>query len=188
MGAWAVNAADRRTLSRSYPGQRGQIRLVRAALVLALEDCPLVADAVLIASELAANAVVHSNSAAPGGRFTVRAEVCRGEYVRIEVDDQGGQWTPRFHGDGRPHGLDLINVLAGTGNWGIRGDAEYGRTAWARLDWPASAARCLWVYSGTAQSGGTAVVQAELTTRPRQSLEPRQHRTSTMITKVRFLA
>jgi anti-sigma regulatory factor (Ser/Thr protein kinase) len=129
--------AGRRALTRAYPGQRRQIRLVRATLALLLEDCPLVSDAILIASELAANAVVHSNSAAPGGRFTVRAEVCPGEYVLIEVDDQGGQWIPRPHEDGRPHGLDLVDALAGTGNWGIHGDAERGRTAWARLDWPA---------------------------------------------------
>ena len=136
MTSRAVNAADRRTLTCSYPGQRRQIRLVRGALALLLEDCPLVGDAVLIASELAANAAVHSNSAAPGGRFTVRVEVWPGKYLRIEVNDQGGQWTPPGHDDGRPHGLDLINALAGTGNWGIHGDAEYGRTAWARLNWP----------------------------------------------------
>jgi anti-sigma regulatory factor (Ser/Thr protein kinase) len=136
MTAWAVYSADRRTLTRSYPGQPRQIRLVRATLALLLEGCPLLGDAVLIASELAANAAVHSNSAAPGGRFTVRAEVRPGEYVRIEVNDQGGQWTARGHKDGRPHGLDLIEALAGTGNWGIHGDAEYGRTAWARLNWP----------------------------------------------------
>jgi anti-sigma regulatory factor (Ser/Thr protein kinase) len=136
MTAWVVSAPDRRTLTRSYPGQRKHIRLVRATLALLLEDCPLAGDAVLIASELAANAVVHSNSAAPGGRFTVRAVVCPGQYVRIEVDDQGGQWTPRDRDEDRPHGLDLIDALAGTGNWGIHGDAEYGRTAWARLDWP----------------------------------------------------
>jgi anti-sigma regulatory factor (Ser/Thr protein kinase) len=139
MTARVVSATDRRTLTRSYPGHRSHIRLVRAMLALLLEDCPLAGDAVLIASELAANAVVHSNSAAPGGRFTVRAVVCPGEYVRIEVDDQGGQWTPRCREQDRPHGLDLIDALAGTGNWGIHGDAEYGRTAWARLDWPASA-------------------------------------------------
>lgn len=136
MMARALSAADKRTVTRSYPGQRGQIRLVRATLALLLDGCPLVADAILIASELAANAVVHSKSAAPGGSFTVRAEVCPGAYVRIEVDDQGGQWAPRGHELDRPHGLDLIDALVGTGNWGIHGDAERGRTAWARLDWP----------------------------------------------------
>lgn len=136
MIARALNAAGKRILTRSYPGQREQIRLVRAALALVLEGCPLIGDAVLVASEMAANAVIHSNSAGPGGRFTLRAEVCPGKYVRIEVDDQGGQWNPRCHEDDRPHGLDLINLLAGTGNWGIYGDAEKGRTAWAHLDWP----------------------------------------------------
>jgi anti-sigma regulatory factor (Ser/Thr protein kinase) len=136
MTAWAVNAAARRALTRSYPGQRRQIRLVRATLVVLLEDFPLANDAVLIASELAANAVVHSKTAAPGGRFTVRAEVCPGRYVRIEIDDQGGPWTGHAHEDGRPHGLDLVNALAGSGNWGIYGDAEHGRTAWALLGWP----------------------------------------------------
>jgi anti-sigma regulatory factor (Ser/Thr protein kinase) len=141
MTAGAVRAAARCILTRSYPGQRKQIRLVRAALALVLKDFPLVADAVLIASEMAANAVVHSDSAAPGGWFTVRAEVSPGEYVRIEVDDQGGRWTPVDHNDGRPHGLDLIDAIAGAGNWGIHGDAQRGRTAWARLDWPAQTAR-----------------------------------------------
>lgn len=136
MRARAVNAADRRTLTCSYPGQLRQIRLVRATIALMLDDCPLADDAILIASELAANAVMHSNSAAPGGQFTVRAEACPGDYVRIEVDDQGGLWTPRGCKDDRPHGLDLIHALTGTGNWGIHGDAERGRTAWARLDWP----------------------------------------------------
>lgn len=136
MMARTVNAADKRTLSRSYPGHRRQIRLVRAALALLLEDCSLVGDAVLIASELATNAVLHSNSATPGGWFVVRAEACPGRYVRIEVHDQGGPWTPRGREDGRPHGLDLIEALVGAGNWGIYGDAEHGRTAWAQLDWP----------------------------------------------------
>jgi serine/threonine-protein kinase RsbW len=136
MAAPAYSARDRRSLTRSYPGQRGQVRLVRAALSRLLEDCPSCADAVLIASELAANAVLHTRSSAPGGQFTVRAEVRPGGYVLIEVDDQGGPWAPRDRQDDRPHGLDLINALAGTGNWGIHGDAEDGRTAWARLDWP----------------------------------------------------
>ena len=136
MTGQTVSAADKRTLTRSYPGQRRQIRLVRTMLTLLLDDCPLVADAVLIASELATNAVLHSNSAAPGGRFAVRAEACLGQYVRIEVHDQGGPWNPHCHEDGRPHGLDLINALVGRGNWGIHGDAEHGRTAWAQLDWP----------------------------------------------------
>jgi serine/threonine-protein kinase RsbW len=136
IAAQADNASDLGALTRSYPGQRGQVCLVRATLARLLEDCPSCADAVLIASELAANAVLHTRSAAPGGQFTVRAEARPGDYVLIEVDDQGGSWASHGRQDDRPHGLDLINALVGTGNWGICGNAEHGRTAWARLDWP----------------------------------------------------
>jgi len=38
--------------------------------------------------------------------------------------------------DGRPHGLDIVQAIAGDGNWGIDGGAALGRVAWARLDWP----------------------------------------------------
>ena len=94
-----------------------------------------------IASELAANAAVHSRSAAPGGWFTVRAEVRDGDYVWIEVEDQGGPWACHAHDDDHPHGLDLVDALAGDGNWGIDGDASHGRTVWARLDWPGKPGR-----------------------------------------------
>jgi hypothetical protein len=130
-----ASAVDRRTLARNYPGERGQVRLVRAAITLLLDGCPGADDAVLITSELAANAAVHSNSAAPGGQFTVRAEVNFRDYIRVDVEDQGGPWVGGRDDDGRPHGLDLVDVLAGAGNWGIDGDQEHGRIVWARLDW-----------------------------------------------------
>jgi anti-sigma regulatory factor (Ser/Thr protein kinase) len=136
MKAHSINRVDRRTFIRRYPGERDQARLVRAALVFLLDGCPRADDAVLITSELAANAAVHSNSAAPAGQFTVRAEVYCGDYVWIEVEDQGGPWTCRENHESYMHGLDLVDALAGTGNWGIDGGAEHGRIVWARLDWP----------------------------------------------------
>lgn len=126
-------AVERHTFVGTYPGERGQVRIVRADLGLLLNDCPRADDAVLIASELAANAAVHSKSAAVGGRFTVRCEVSWEGSVWIEVRDQGGPWISREDNDDHPHGLDLIHALAGTGNWGIDGNAEYGRVVWARL-------------------------------------------------------
>jgi anti-sigma regulatory factor (Ser/Thr protein kinase) len=83
-----VDTVDRRIFARSYPGRLGQPRLVRAALAPLLMGCPRADDAVLIASELAANAAVHSNSAAPGGQFTVRAGIRGEDYIWIEVEDQ----------------------------------------------------------------------------------------------------
>jgi anti-sigma regulatory factor (Ser/Thr protein kinase) len=136
MAVETVKAVGGRTFARSYPGEEAQARCVRAAVAALLDGCRAASDAVLIASELAANAAVHSRSAAPGGWFTVRAEVRDGDYVWIEVEDQGGPWACHAHDDDHPHGLDLVDALAGGGNWGIDGDASHGRTVWARLDWP----------------------------------------------------
>jgi len=115
---------------RTFPGRADQVRQVRHELARHLAGCPAAADAVLIASELATNAAVHS--ASQGQFFTVRCQADPG-HVRIEVEDLGGPWQPRLPGD-RPHGLDIIGALAGSGHWGIDGD-QAGRTAWARLTW-----------------------------------------------------
>ena len=121
-------AATRHT--GTYPGRADQVRHVRRAVARHLAGCPSAADAVLIASELAANAILHSRSRT--GLFTVRAELYP-DHVRIEVEDLGGPWQPRPSG-GRPHGLDIIAALTAPGDSGIDGD-HAGRTAWARLTW-----------------------------------------------------
>jgi anti-sigma regulatory factor (Ser/Thr protein kinase) len=48
---------------------------------------------ILCASELAANAALHSDSRLPGGTFTLPAEISRGHHARIEIEDNGGPWT-----------------------------------------------------------------------------------------------
>jgi hypothetical protein len=85
------------------------------------------------ASELAANAALHSNSRLPGGTFTVRVAISPCDQVRIEVEDNGGPWTPAAGDTERHHGLDIIRILATDS--GIDGD-HASRTAWARFDWP----------------------------------------------------
>ena len=37
--------------------------------------------------------------------------------------------------DDRPHGLDIIEALAGPGNWGTETTGDGGRIAWAQLAW-----------------------------------------------------
>jgi anti-sigma regulatory factor (Ser/Thr protein kinase) len=133
LAAPAFYPARPHTCTWSYPGKVQQIRLVRAALAPLLEGCPVADDALLVCSELAANAALHSRSAEPGGRFTVRLRIFPGEYVRVEVEDQGGVWD-RHHDEERPHGLDLVDMLVGEGRWGVTG-GEDGRTVWARFDW-----------------------------------------------------
>lgn len=137
-----TNAIGIRSFVGTYPGERGQPRLVRVAVASLLKGFPRADDAIVIASELAANAVVHSNSGAPGGQFTIRVEVRRSDYVWIEVEDQGGPWVRSENDDSRVHGLYLVDALAGAGNWGIDGDAEHGHIVWVRLDWPNDHASC----------------------------------------------
>jgi anti-sigma regulatory factor (Ser/Thr protein kinase) len=122
-----------RARETTYAGTAEHISTVRADLRPLLRDCPVADDVILCASEFAANAANHSNSRLPGGTFTVRIVVSRGDFVRIEVQDNGGSWTQAAHDPARHHGLDIVRLLAD--EWGIDGD-QTARTVWARFDWP----------------------------------------------------
>lgn len=124
-----------RSGTRVFPGRAENVAVVRSYLAEILDGCPVAEDAILCGSELAANAATHSRSSQPRGHFAVRVEVRPGEYVQVEVGDQGGPWADPEHDDDRPHGLDIVQTIAGSGNWGISGTAS-GRVAWLRLDWP----------------------------------------------------
>jgi serine/threonine-protein kinase RsbW len=129
--------SDLRNFGHVYPGRPEQVQSVRADLRGFLNGCPIADETILVASELAANAAIHSSSRhQPGGRFIVRAEVRAGEYAWVEVQDQGGIWAGHHPRDGRPHGLDIVQAITGDRGWGIGGDATLGRVAWARLGWP----------------------------------------------------
>lgn len=119
--------------SRTYPGTASQARAVRADLRGLLLGCPIADEVILCASELAANAALHSRSSRPGGTISVRAEICCGHQVRLEVSDDGGPWIQPPTDPHRPHGLDILAACAAA--WGIK-DTTTGRTVWAQLDWP----------------------------------------------------
>ena len=133
-------AAGIRCHTGTYPAEPSQVGRARAALVAWLSllesvlpewgGWPLADEAVLIASEFAANSVLHSASR-EGGAFTLRAEA-EPDRLRIEVEDAEGPRRAGARDDSRPHGFDVVAALAGPGNWGIDGD-DRGRTAWARL-------------------------------------------------------
>lgn len=119
---------------RDYPGTAEQPRHVRADLANVIGDCPVADELVLLASELATNAILHSNSGHPHRMFTVRATLHPGEYAWVEVVDQGGAWARGEHDEEHGRGLAIIATVAGDGNWGIDGD-EASRVVWFRLDW-----------------------------------------------------
>jgi anti-sigma regulatory factor (Ser/Thr protein kinase) len=83
--------------------------------------------AVLLASELFGNSVLHSGSGFPGGTVTV-AVVAEDGIVRVEVTDRGGPGVPRLRSAGGDaeggRGLELVATLAAGWGWRRRG----GRT------------------------------------------------------------
>jgi serine/threonine-protein kinase RsbW len=127
-----VTTSDATQATRTYPGTAEQIAAVRVDLRGLLAGCPVADDVILCASELAANAALHSDSRLPGGRFAVHTEIYSGDYAWIEVEDSGGSWTEAVPDPTRGHGLDIIRALAS--DWGIDGDHR-SHVVWARINW-----------------------------------------------------
>lgn len=124
-----------RTWAGIFPGTASSARLVRAAVRSVLAGCPAADDVVLVTSELAANAIVHSASGRPGGTFTVRLYRARDDHVRVEVRDQGSGWDGDLTAAARhPHGLWLVTALSST--CGTSPAPGGGRLVWACLGCP----------------------------------------------------
>jgi serine/threonine-protein kinase RsbW len=125
------------TWEQTYPATPDQARALRAALGTLLASCPLADDVILLASELAANAITHSASGRPGGTFTIRVAHHHGHHIHADVTDQGSSWDGDLTATaGSPHGLYLLHALATRcGTTGGPGS----RTVWFRLDYPTPA-------------------------------------------------
>lgn len=108
-------------------GMPDQVGRVRGELRDYLAGCPVVEEVLLVASELAANAVTHS--ASRGCVFTVRCETFR-DYAWVEVEDLGGPWLIRQQ-DTRPHGLDVVTALAES--WSVEATSDGMRIVSARV-------------------------------------------------------
>jgi anti-sigma regulatory factor (Ser/Thr protein kinase) len=119
---------DGPTYDRVFLGALDQTHALRAGLRAYLRDCPVADDVVLIASEFAANAVLHSPSNQTF--FICRAEVFP-DHVRVEVEDLGGPWLRAAVDNERPHGLDIVQMLA---EWGTTVRAcDHMRVTWAEV-------------------------------------------------------
>ena len=100
-----------------------------------LQDHPTAEDAVLVASELATNALRHTRSSSDGGMFVVRIND-HGDRIRISVVDYGsnadwnGQTTDPETWTEHGRGLVLVNALAK--QWGVSSE-PVGTCVWADL-------------------------------------------------------
>jgi serine/threonine-protein kinase RsbW len=82
---------------RAFPGEAGQVAAVRRRVTSLLPGCPSRGDLVLVASELAGNAIPHTASG-QGGTFAV--QVTRGgDAVAAAADDAGGPGEPQVVDD-----------------------------------------------------------------------------------------
>ncbi|MCM2426422.1 ATP-binding protein [Streptomyces sp. RKAG337] len=122
------------TAFRTFPGTPAHVSTARRYVTQFLADPGyrhVIDDAVLLVSELASNAILHTRSGDPLGGFTVELGFSA-DTVRIAVHDQGSREVPRvLHGNGEGgRGLGLVEVLAA--DWGITGGPA-GRTVWFAL-------------------------------------------------------
>jgi hypothetical protein len=123
-------------LALTRPGQAGQARHLRPVLTAFLAGCPVAAEVVTLAWELAANACLHSAGGLPGGQFTVRVRDFPGDYVHAEVTDQGSAWDGDLAASMRaPHGLYLLRELSA--RHGTAG-GKCARTIWFTISYPAT--------------------------------------------------
>jgi anti-sigma regulatory factor (Ser/Thr protein kinase) len=111
------------------PVEVGQARRFLAQIV---SGWPCADDAITCVSELASNAVLHSDSRKPGGWFSVRVAVAAWT-LRVEVADPGGLWEDHDRDEESGRGLALVAGLART--WGRTGGRRPGgRVVWFEMD------------------------------------------------------
>jgi serine/threonine-protein kinase RsbW len=127
--------------TRHFRGGADQVLQVRHWLEDLLPDCAVRADVLLLASELCANAIVHSRSGEAGGQFSVDIDWAP-SLARVVVGDQGSAKAPAIAprsggavqlGDsGR--GLLLVDDVAD--EWGTASRPNR-RWVWADVQWQA---------------------------------------------------
>jgi serine/threonine-protein kinase RsbW len=133
-----VLAAHPRDLrwERDFPGEKAQLAGVRRWIGELLPRCDAREVVALVASELSTNAIRHTASGRPGGRFGVTV-TWTAESVLIEVDDAGGPSVPKVieDADGE-NGRGLQLVLNLSSSLSVYGDEE-GRLMRADIPWAA---------------------------------------------------
>ena len=98
-------------ITRSFPGRPESVSAARSWAAGHFPDPATAADAALMTSELATNAILYSASGLPGGTFTVSASTIGGS-VRVDVTDQGEMPKRQAAPPGLGYGLALVGLLA----------------------------------------------------------------------------
>jgi anti-sigma regulatory factor (Ser/Thr protein kinase) len=119
--------------TRVFTGSPAQVRQVRDFVGHLVAGCPMADEIVLLTSELATNAIVHTASA--GGPFIVAVRQAE-SLVRVEVCDAGSATIPIAQPLGDPEesgcGLALVEKLATS--WGYFGGPQ-SRVVWFEMEW-----------------------------------------------------
>lgn len=142
----------------SFPGEARQVGEARRFVARVLDGCPARDRLLACVSELAANAVEHTDSGA-GGTFTVAVGSPREGAAVVAVADEGGDGEPALDGppprcpaqrepaeDEPASGRDPEAVMAESGRglalvaafssrWGSRRTGR-GHLVWAEATWP----------------------------------------------------
>jgi anti-sigma regulatory factor (Ser/Thr protein kinase) len=113
---------------RSFLGRAEHVRQAREFAGFLLADLPRVDDVVLVVSEFAANALRHTASARPGGRYLVEVRRWR-DGASVALTDEGSHKVPTVPelDDLSECGRGLQTVRALATEWHWSGDCR-GRT------------------------------------------------------------
>lgn len=131
-----AEATGFRAMSGSLSGGEGSIAPLRRFLRCLLHefDPDVQETAVLLADEVATNAVVHG-----GGSFDLHYELWDGR-LAVDVADRGdGTPTVREPGATQEHGRGLALVAALSADWGVLPLVQ-GKRVWFHMDLPGSRA------------------------------------------------
>ncbi len=107
--------------SQVFGASGDQVRVVRDFVAGSFAGHPAATDAVLVASELATNAVRHSASRQDGGLFMVNLTQIGEDFLAVMITDQGGPGEPH-HVQADPEaesgrGLTVVESLTSHLTW-----------------------------------------------------------------------
>jgi serine/threonine-protein kinase RsbW len=125
--------------AREFPGSTDQVGRARGWLEELLPGCEPLDDLSLLVSELCTNAVLHTDSGKPGGKFSLTIEWTP-VAVKALILDQGSPTVPTITAgkdawdDEYGRGLFLVDQLAD--HWDTT-DFPDGRLVWLEIPWTA---------------------------------------------------